>query len=396
MANREKLGKYRIIRELGRGGMGAIYDGESPEGQRVAIKVMLLDPAMDASMKQESLQRFAREARACLALKHPNIVNCLEAAQDPETRECFIVFEFLDGQSVRELIDMVGPLGPARATEIVIDVCEALAYAHETGVVHRDIKPDNIMILKKGGVVKLTDFGLASLEGDSKLTQTGTMMGTFSYMSPEQARGEKLDPRSDIFSLGSTFYEMLTGQKPFPAEATAAVLQKVMTEDPPPVKGLPPNVSTALRRMMQKDPRYRYQNLRDAMTILSQNIGGQGGVSAPSAAVGTAVQRPTAGTAVQRPMAGASTAASAPPGGTAVQRPGAGASAARPAADKGCPKCGERWTDNDLVCWKCGTQNPMAVARRRAREEQNAASDIMNIASSLDPSKKKKWWKPGK
>jgi len=112
--------------------------------------------------------------------------------------------------------------------------------------------------------------------------------------------------------------------------------------------------------------------------------------------VGTAVQRPTAGTAVQRPMAGASTAASAPPGGTAVQRPGAGASAARPAADKGCPKCGERWTDNDLVCWKCGTQNPMAVARRRAREEQNAASDIMNIASSLDPSKKKKWWKPGK
>jgi serine/threonine protein kinase len=260
-----KIADYTIIRELGRGGMGAVFEALSPTGATVALKTVTWPETADARARWEAIERFQREARAARALSHPNICQVLDFGAHQDS--LFIVMELLDGQSLRELIDLAGAIKPERAIGITLKVAEALAYAHDEGVIHRDIKPGNIMIMH-GGQVKLTDFGLASVVSETTLTEQGSLVGTLSYISPEQLSGEKVDARSDIFSLGATSYEMLTGVRAFPAQDRAAVMQQILTQDPPPVPGLPAQVSETLARCLRKQPEERFQSAREVVVAL--------------------------------------------------------------------------------------------------------------------------------
>jgi hypothetical protein len=261
-----KIADYTIARELGRGGMGTVYQALSPEGATVAIKTVLWPEGADPRARWEAIERFQREARAARSLTHPNICQVLDFGADEES--LYIVMEFLDGETLLDLIALAGGIKVARAVEIVRDVGEALEHAHDHGIIHRDVKPGNIMVLRAGRV-KLTDFGLASVLRETTLTQTGATMGTVYYMSPEQVRGEKLDARSDIFSLGATFYEMLAGRRPFQAEEPAAVMNQILTQDPPPIPELPADLSQVLQRCLRKDPGERLQSAREVIASLS-------------------------------------------------------------------------------------------------------------------------------
>jgi serine/threonine-protein kinase len=261
-----KIADYTITRELGRGGMGTVYQALSPDGATVAVKTVLWPEGVDPRLRWEVIERFQREARAARSLSHPNICQVLDCGADEDS--LYIVMEFLDGETVEEIIEAAGGIRAVRAVEIVRSVGEALADAHAQGIIHRDIKPGNIMVLR-GGQVKLTDFGLASLVRDTSLTTTGGTMGTVHYMSPEQVRGEKLDARSDIFSLGATFYEMLAGRRPFQAQEPAAVMNQILTMDPPAIPGLPADVSRTLERCLRKEREERFGSAREMITSLS-------------------------------------------------------------------------------------------------------------------------------
>ncbi len=394
----EMLGSYKIVREIGQGGMGKVYEGESPQGERVAIKEMILAPELEPSVRWEVVERFQREARAARSMDHKNIIKCFDVGE--QDGRYFMVLELLEGQSVRDIIDTAGAIAVPRTVEIVTDVCAALQYAHEQGIIHRDIKPDNIMLLK-GGLVKLMDFGLASIVAEKSQTVDGTVMGTYSYMSPEQARGEKVDLRTDIFSLGATMYEMLSGQLPFPGEGMAAVTA-ILSQEPPQIGGLPPHVSFALKKCLSKDPKGRFgsaRELADALnTQASASVGGATVVARPGAG-GTVMQQPRVpGTVIRQ--AGAPGTVSRQPsvpqqpggpsqGGTVLQQPGA-----RPAAPpqkhvKKCPKCGEPWQGNAASCWKCGTPDP--TLRRKVEDPQREIDAILKSTQ-----KKKGWWPFGK
>ncbi len=261
-----KIADYTIIRELGRGGMGAVFQALSPSGATVALKTVTWPQTSDARARWEAIERFQREARAARALTHLNICQVLDFGAEQDT--LFIVMEFLDGQSLRELIQSAGAIRPERAVEIVTAVCEGLGQAHQHGVVHRDIKPENIMVLRRGQV-KLTDFGLASVAAEAAASETGRMVGTLCYLSPEQVHGEPVDVRSDIFSLGATFYEMLTGKRAFQAEERAAVIRQILTADPPSVAGLPTRVSETLQRCLRKRPQARFQSVQEMLATLT-------------------------------------------------------------------------------------------------------------------------------
>jgi len=374
-----KIGDYTITRMLGQGGMGKVFEGLSPQGATVAIKTMLLAEGLDARTRWETVERFQREARAARSLVHPNIVQVLDIGADQET--FFIVMEFLDGQSVGQLVDLAGAVRVERAVEIMIPACEALAYAHDQGVVHRDIKPDNIMVLRNG-TVKVTDFGLASIVAERGVTQTGTVMGTFAYMSPEQAKGEKLDARSDIFSLGVSFWEMLSGHPPFQGE-TAVVLNKLLHEEPPAISGLPPHITRTLNKCLRKQPEYRFQNAREIITSLRTPT----------------VAAETTGTVVlRRPTP----APSPTPGGTGQGAPAKpGGSPGRPAPQPTpgptvyrCQKCREPMNKNASSCWKCGTPNPLMAERTQHDKFQREMLDALRGTTA--PPKKGGWWKKGK
>jgi sugar lactone lactonase YvrE len=261
-----KIGDYRIIREHGRGGMGAVFQALSPEGATVALKTVLLPERGDPRARWEAIERFQREARAARTLDHPNICQVLDFGADEDT--LYIVMEFLDGETVRQLIDLGGAIELRRAVQIVRGVAEAIAHAHDEGVIHRDIKPGNIMILHSGQV-KLTDFGVAAIVREAGEPQGGETTGTPLYMSPEQARGEEVDARSDIFSLGATFYEMLTGRRPFQGDDPKMAMNRILTMDPPPIPGLPAPISRILEQCLRKDPKERFQSARDMLAALS-------------------------------------------------------------------------------------------------------------------------------
>lgn len=372
-----KIGDYTVTRILGQGGMGKVFQAISPQGATVAIKTMILAEGLDARTRWETVERFQREARAARSLVHPNIVQVVDIGADQET--FFIVMEFLDGQSIRELVGLAGALKVDRAVEIMLSACEALSYAHGQGVVHRDIKPDNIMVLRNG-TVKITDFGLAAIITEKGLTQTGTIMGTLAYMSPEQARGEKLDVRSDIFSLGATFWEMLSGKQLYQGE-TAVVLTRILNEDPPSIPSLPPHVSRTVNRCLRKRPEHRYQTVREMIESLR--------MAAATDVPGTTLQRP--GTQVSAP---------APPGappGTQVSHPAAGATppstqVSRPAATTTfrCGKCREPMSQTAASCWKCGTPNPLLKQRT---QQQKSQQEILDALRGSQPPKKSGWWK---
>lgn len=261
-----KIADYTIIREVGRGGMGVVFQALSPTGVTVAIKTVTWPEPADARRRWEAIERFQREARAARALTHPNVCQVLDCGVDQDS--FFIVMEFLDGQTVEGLISLAGAIKPERAVDIVLSVGEALGHAHKRGIVHRDVKPGNIVLLHSGEA-KLTDFGLAALVFEATFTRPSAMVGTLCYMSPEQVRGEPVDPRSDIFSLGATLYEMLTGTRAFGAADHAAVIHRILEQDPPPLTGLPVQIAQTVFRCMRKQPEERFQTVDEMLVSLA-------------------------------------------------------------------------------------------------------------------------------
>ena len=251
------LGKYRIIREIARSN-DIVYEGVDPAmGRRVAIKELALPQHLAGSQKRERIERFYREAKAAGTLTHPNIVTIYDVGEENERH--YIVMEYLEGHSLREIQQMQGALPLKESMEIALQLCDALGYAHSRGVVHRDVKPDNVHILP-GGIIKLTDFGIARITAEPSITAHGQVFGTPSYMSPEQVASHTVDHRTDIFSLGITLYEMLTGRKPFQGDSVITITYNIMNIQPPMPVGVPPGLHAILQKALAKDVNMRYQN----------------------------------------------------------------------------------------------------------------------------------------
>ena len=248
-------GKYRILEELGHGGMGIVYKADDMKLRR-AVAIKFLPPELNAN--PEARERFIQEARAAAALSHPNICTIHEV--DESEGKPFIVMEYIEGEDLRQKVKK-GPLPIEEALDITIQAAEGLEKAHQKGIVHRDIKSANIMVTESGQV-KIMDFGLAKLRGGSSLTGEGATIGTVAYMSPEQARGDKVDGRTDIWSLGVVLYEMLTGELPFRGERDVSLLYSIVHEPPRSLKDKKPPVPADLQRVIErtldKNPDSRY------------------------------------------------------------------------------------------------------------------------------------------
>jgi len=250
-------GRYRVVNRIGSGGMADVYCAEDLQlGRKVALKLLYRRFAED----EEFVERFRREASAAAGLSHPNIVQVFDRGEWDGTY--YIAMEFLSGQSLKEVIRRDGPLDPERAIDVAIGILKAARFAHRHGVVHRDIKPHNA-ILDAEGRVKVTDFGIARA-GASDMTETGSIMGTAQYLSPEQAQGHAVDARSDLYSVGIVLYELLTGRVPFDADSAVTIALKQVSEAPTPPSRLNPSVSPALEAVVMqalaKDPARRFQD----------------------------------------------------------------------------------------------------------------------------------------
>jgi serine/threonine-protein kinase len=262
MADPQKIGKYDIQSVLGKGAMGVVYKAFDPAIERlVAIKTVRKD-LVDPDLVEQAMARFKNEAKAAGRLLHPNIVSVYEYGEDEAN--AFIVMEYVDGTGLREYLNRKAAFDLGQITAIMTQLLLALDFAHERGVVHRDIKPSNL-ILTLSGSLKVADFGIARID-TSNLTTMGMVMGTPSYMSPEQCQGQTVDRRSDLFSAGVVFYELLTGEKPF-AGAMETIGYKICHEDPRPpssVSRLPlsPTVDAVVATALEKKPEGRFQNAR--------------------------------------------------------------------------------------------------------------------------------------
>jgi hypothetical protein len=265
-----KAGRYEIVAELGRGAMGVVYKATDPViGRAVAVKTIKLSEEGTGLTRPELLQRFQTEARAAGLLTHPNIVVVYDAGE--EDGLYYITMELVEGKSVQALLDAGHAFPLPRVLRIMEQACSALQFAHERNVVHRDVKPANIM-LTPDDTVKVTDFGTAKILQFGTVQQTAHVMGTPSYMSPEQVKGRAVDGRSDIFSLGVMLYEMITGEKPFPGQSITTVIYKIVNEDPVPPRqinpSIHPGISAAVMRALAKEPETRYQTCKELLEDL--------------------------------------------------------------------------------------------------------------------------------
>jgi hypothetical protein len=269
------IGRYEILERVARGGMGALYRARDPVLEReVAIKVMLADFSHDVNGRT----RFYREARAIARLQHRNIVTLFDYGEDEGNP--FIVMEFLQGQTLAARVKHGPPVPPVQAFATGAQLCTGLHFAHGSGIVHRDVKPANIWLEDDGGV-KLLDFGIAKF-GDTDVTQAGDVLGSISYMSPEQLAGGTIDGRSDIFSAGIVMYELLTGRRPFQGESPTAIMMKIIHEEAPPldeVPGAPPKLRGMIAKALEKNPDRRYQRaaefaseLRDLQISIERSL----------------------------------------------------------------------------------------------------------------------------
>jgi len=260
----KKIGKYEILEMLGKGAMGLVYKALDPDINReVAVKTIRFDMISDESEKEDLMKRFMREAQAAGKLVHPNIVTIFNVGK--EENLTYIVMQFISGRSLKEVIDSEKKMPIRDIIRIMCHLCDALDYAHQNGIVHRDIKPANILLDQKGKPL-IVDFGVAHVEM-SNLTQSGTIIGTPSYMSPEQVIGKDIDRRSDIFSLGIILYELLTGKKPFEGDHITAIAYKIVNEKPKTLheqkKNLPKDFEYILEKALAKSPKERYQSCRE-------------------------------------------------------------------------------------------------------------------------------------
>lgn len=258
-----RLGRYEVLGELGQGAMGVVYKAEDPLIDRVvAIKTINLGLALDE--KEEYENRFYQEAKAAGRLSHPNIVTIYDVGKSGDV--AYIAMEFLQGRELRDIMNDDGTLPVDQVLDIVAQVASGLAYAHEHEIVHRDIKPSNIMVVRDGHV-KITDFGIARMASSAVHTQTGMVLGSPKYMSPEQVMGKPLDQRSDIFSLGVMLYEMLTGQAPFQGENVNAIMYQTLNAVPAPPHSVNPAVPEMLNfivaKALAKSLDDRYHNAKD-------------------------------------------------------------------------------------------------------------------------------------
>jgi len=268
----KSLGEWRNLKQIARGAMGIIFRGEHvKDGRVVALKVLPLQMVQDPS----EVERFRREIETVTGLTHPNIVRILAFGQDDDFY--YYAMEFLEGRSLRELIHDRGHLSPFYAAEIIRDAANGLSYAHKHGVIHRDVKPSNLMICKDGQV-KIVDFGLAFHKSSPNLTATGLSLGTPAYMSPEQIEGGRAEvtERSDVYSLGVTLFEAVTGRRPYEGDNHYDVLKKVLFDQPLTAleanAAVPSALSTIIARAMAKNLRDRYQSMTEFAASLSDFI----------------------------------------------------------------------------------------------------------------------------
>jgi serine/threonine protein kinase len=313
MASGDRLGPYQVISLLGAGGMGEVYRARDPRLDReVAIKVLSPHGAHDP----DRLQRFEQEARVVAALGHPNVLALHDVGSQDGT--AYAVFELLEGQTLGQRLES-GPLTVRKAVDYGVQICQGLAAVHARGVVHRDLKPDNVF-LTRHGQVKILDFGLAKvaphalgvLDGgaDGRTpTEPGLLVGTCGYMAPEQARGRAADARSDIFSVGAVLYEMLSGRRAFRGPTPADTLAALLTQDPPDISDVsqpvPPALERVVRRCLERSPEERFQSARDVAFGLQAVCGappprqepeGKGGAALPFALLALAAVALLAGT----------------------------------------------------------------------------------------------------
>ncbi|MBW1916184.1 MAG: protein kinase, partial [Deltaproteobacteria bacterium] len=283
------ISHYKILEKIGEGGMGVVYKAEDTKLKRtVALKFLPPELTRDVEAKD----RFIQEARAAATLDHPNICNVFEI-DETEDSQLFIAMACYEGKTLKERIKPEGavnsvPLPIKEAVDIAIQMARGLERAHRKEIVHRDIKPANIFVTHDHEV-KILDFGLAKLKGQSQLTKDGHTLGTVAYMSPEQAEGREVDRRSDIWSMGIVLYEMLTGQLPFEGEYEQAVIYSVLNEDPVPIRSLrgevPEKLSNIVRQMLAKSPGERILNMEDVINFLKEFATGEGYLQSTSSTV---------------------------------------------------------------------------------------------------------------
>lgn len=272
------LGQYQIIREIARSN-DIVYEAYDPlMNRRVAIKELAMPQGVSAPQQEERINRFKREAQAAGTLNHPNIMTVFSFAED--AGRTFMAMEYLDGGTLRNEIDTKGFIPVDRAVEITIHLLDGLGHAHSKGVIHRDIKPDNIQILSNG-TIKITDFGIARLTFQPNLTMDGQVFGTPSYMSPEQVVGKEIDQRSDLFSVGVVLYEMIAGQKPFAGDSVVSITYAIMNSEPAKPAQADYALWQVIAKVLDKSPQMRYANademikaLQDAQAAAKSGIAG--------------------------------------------------------------------------------------------------------------------------
>jgi len=281
----DQIGRYSIVSELGKGAMGIVYEGEDPYiGRKAAIKTIRFDLISQSFEREEAIQRFIREAQSAGILNHPNIVTIYDVGEDAGLT--YIAMQYIDGKSLEELIATGKRFSWDDIVNLMIQIGDAIDYAHGKGIIHRDIKPGNILIDSEG-MAHLVDFGIARIT-TSTLTQTGISLGTPNYMSPEQIMGKKADHRADIFSVGAILFELLTNEKPFQGDNITTVTYKIMNEEPPLLatfdKNIPDGLDYVIRKALAKSASSRYQTCQELTEDLI-NYSGYSNEALPESAV---------------------------------------------------------------------------------------------------------------
>jgi predicted Ser/Thr protein kinase len=359
----EIIGRYQIEAELGRGGMGVVYRAtESATGNTVALKVLFREFSLDPAY----VRRFRRETEALARLDHPNIVRIHHVGEDRGMH--YYAMDFVEGRSLGALLSAGERFSIERALDLAIDIAGALGHAHRAGIVHRDIKPGNILI-GGDGKPKLTDFGIARLTYATRMTRTGDIVGTPEYMSPEQAKGAAVEAPSDVYSLGVVMYELLTGRVPFEGATALEIIKKHQYEEPQNIResnrAIHDGLARIVMRMLAKEPKERHKSAEQVATALS----------------------------AIRPMAIRAACAKETAAGTAVTRIGHDASAAHVAQQKAvrvkelrgkrCPRCHAEIDVGDKVCVACGTDLRTGESVRKIAIKLGRKQRVAKTAKTL-------------